>query len=89
MEKLNYSTLNTKTNNEVNKFVFNEKEIEVLKYLPVSEKIDIVTNVLNNSQSENNFANASLNAKRSFGTESRLFLKLSISSLCFLSISFM
>lgn len=42
MEKLNYSTLNTKTNNEVNKFVFNEKEIEVLKYLSVSEKFDII-----------------------------------------------
>lgn len=57
MAKIAFSKLKLVKKDDVKTIAINDIEIEVKQYLPVSEKIDIVTNVLNNSQSENNFAN--------------------------------
>lgn len=57
MAKIAFSKLKLVKKDDVKTITINDIEIEVKQYLPVSEKIDIVTNVLNNSQSENNFAN--------------------------------
>ena len=57
MAKIAFSKLKLVKKDEIKTITINDIEIEVKQYLPVSEKIDIVTNVLNNSQSENNFAN--------------------------------
>lgn len=42
MAKVTYASLKLKLNTEVNTFKFNDAEIEVLKYLPISEKYDII-----------------------------------------------
>lgn len=57
MAKIAFSKLKLVKKDDVKTITINDIEIEVKQYLPVSEKINIVTNVLNNSQSENNFAN--------------------------------
>ena len=57
MGKIAFSKLKLVKKDDIKTITINDIEIEVKQYLPVSEKIDIVTNVLNNSQSENNFAN--------------------------------
>ena len=57
MAKIAFSKLKLVKKDDIKTITINDIEIEVKQYLPVSEKIDIVTNVLNNSQSENNFAN--------------------------------
>ena len=41
----------------VKKVVFNEQEFEVKQYLPINEKLTLISNVLNNAHDENNFSN--------------------------------
>ena len=36
---------------------WNEQDIEVKQYLPISEKLTLISNVLNNAHDENNFSN--------------------------------
>lgn len=57
MAKVTFSKLGLKKLDEVDTVEFNGQVIEVKQYLPVAEKINIITNVLNNSASDNNFAN--------------------------------
>lgn len=58
MAKASFAKLNLKTNTEVNTFVWGEQEIEVKKYLPIEDKIEIVTKVLQLAHDpQNNFAN--------------------------------
>lgn len=42
MAKISYAKLNLKVNNEVNTFKFMNNDIEVLKYLPVEDKYDLI-----------------------------------------------
>ena len=42
MAKIPYTNLKLKTNTDVNTFVFNDKTIEVLKYLPAQDKYDLL-----------------------------------------------
>jgi hypothetical protein len=44
--KIGFTKLGLKPNNEVVNIEFNEQIVEVKQYLPIDEKIEIVTNVL-------------------------------------------
>lgn len=57
MAKLAFTKLGLKINDEVKTIEFNEQTIEVKQYLPINEKLEVITEVLNNSVDDNNFAN--------------------------------
>ena len=57
MAKVSFTKLNLKPNNEIVNIYFNEQTIEVKQYLPVEEKLKIITNVLELSHDSNNFSN--------------------------------
>ena len=42
---------------EIKNITINDQVIEVKQYLPISDKINIITNVIENSADDNNFAN--------------------------------
>lgn len=46
MAKLSFTKLNAKINTEISTIVFNEQIIEVKKYLPISQKLDIVQSIV-------------------------------------------
>ena len=48
MSKISFSKLNAKTNQQVNTVTYNDCEIEVKEYLPISEKMEIVTKIVAN-----------------------------------------
>ena len=50
MAKVTYASLKLKTDNSVNTFDFQGHEIEVLRYLPVEDKYDLVMITLQNSE---------------------------------------
>lgn len=56
MAKVTFSKLGLKSREDIKTITINDCEIEVKQYLPISEKINIVTNVLVNS-AEGNFSN--------------------------------
>lgn len=57
MAKLAFTKLSLKTNTDIDTFDFNEQTIEVKQYLPVNDKLTFISEVINNSADENNFAN--------------------------------
>lgn len=57
MAKLAFSKLGLKNNNQVVNINYNEQTIEVKQYLPVNDKLMLISDVINSSMSENNFAN--------------------------------
>ena len=57
MAKLTFTKLGLKTNSDVETLEFNEQIIEVKQYLPVNDKLTLISEVINNSADENNFAN--------------------------------
>jgi hypothetical protein len=57
MAKQTFSKLNLKINNSISTIIINDIEIEVKKYLPMNEKIELVANVINAAADDNNFAN--------------------------------
>lgn len=57
MAKLAFTKLGLKTNTDIETFEFNEQTIEVKQYLPVNDKLTLISEVINNSADENNFAN--------------------------------
>ena len=57
MAKLAFTKLGLKINTDIETFEFNEQTIEVKQYLPVNDKLTLVSEVINNSADENNFAN--------------------------------
>lgn len=57
MAKLAFSKLGLKVNNEIKIVEFNEQTIEVKQYLPVNDKLELISNVINLSADDNNFAN--------------------------------
>ena len=52
MSKIAYSKIGLKVNTEVNKFTFNNQEIEVLHYLPVEDKIDLIEIALQKAEED-------------------------------------
>lgn len=57
MAKVTFTKLGLKLNNEIQYIEFNEQTIEVKQYLPVEEKLKLITNVLELSHDSNNFSN--------------------------------
>ena len=57
MAKIGFTKLGLKLNNEIQYIEFNEQTIEVKQYLPVEEKLKLITNVLELSHDSNNFSN--------------------------------
>ena len=57
MAKIGFTKLGLKPNNEVVNIEFNGQNIEVKQYLPVEEKLELITNVLELSHDSNNFSN--------------------------------
>lgn len=58
MAKVAFSKLKLKKENKVVKVqLADDVEIEVIQYLPINDKLNLIANVLNNSADENNFAN--------------------------------
>lgn len=56
MAKISYASLKLKVNDKVKTFDFNENKIEVLQYLPVEDKYDLVSITLQKAR-ENNIYN--------------------------------
>ena len=46
MAKIGFTKLGLKSNNEIQYVEFNEQTIEVKQYLPVEEKLELITKVL-------------------------------------------
>lgn len=57
MAKIGFTKFGLKPNNEIQTIEFNEQIIEVKQYLPVEEKLELITNVLELSHDQNNFSN--------------------------------
>lgn len=58
MAKIGFGSLKiTKVDDRVNTFTFNEKEIEVKRYLPFSDKLALIGNAINLAADGNRFAN--------------------------------
>ena len=57
MAKLSFTKLGLKPNSEIVNIVYGDLTIEVKQYLPVEEKLEIITNVLELSHDSNNFSN--------------------------------
>ena len=57
MAKVSFTKLGLKINQEVKVIEFNEQMIEVKQYLPINDKLTLISNVINASADDNNFAN--------------------------------
>ena len=57
MAKVTFSSLGLKLNQEIKTITIKEKKIEVKQYLPIQNKLQMIANVINNSQDDNNFKN--------------------------------
>lgn len=57
MAKLAFTKLGLKINTDIEAFEFNEQTVEVKQYLPVNDKLTLISEVINNSADGNNFAN--------------------------------
>lgn len=57
MAKVSLTKLGLKINQDIKTIEFNEQTIEVKQYLPVNDKLELISNVINASHDENNFAN--------------------------------
>ena len=55
--KPTFAKLKVQKKAEVKTIIFNEFEIEIKQYLSIEDKFKLITNVINNSLDENNFAN--------------------------------
>ena len=57
MAKVSLTKLGLKVNQEIKIISFNGQDVEVKQYLPVNEKLELISNVINLAHDENNFAN--------------------------------
>ena len=57
MARVSFTKLGLTKNQEVKIVNWNEQNIEVKQYLSISEKLTLISNVLNNAHDENNFSN--------------------------------
>lgn len=57
MAKVSLTKLGLKVNQDIKIVDFNEQDIEVKQYLPVNEKLELISNIINLSADDNNFAN--------------------------------
>ena len=57
MAKISFSKLGLKINQDIKTIEYNGQIIEIKQYLPIQEKLQLISNVINLSSDENNFAN--------------------------------
>lgn len=57
MGKISYASLKLKVNTDVNTFTYGETPIEVKKYLPINDKLDLITITLQNSRTREGYYN--------------------------------
>ena len=57
MAKVSFTKLGLKKREEIKNITISDQVIEIKQYLPISDKINIITNVIENSADDNNFAN--------------------------------
>lgn len=57
MAKVSFTKLGLKKNEEVGILHINEQDIEVKQYLPINEKLELISSVINSAAGENNFSN--------------------------------
>ena len=57
MAKVSLTKLGLKVNQDVKNIEFNEQIIEVKQYLPINEKLELISSVINSAADENNFSN--------------------------------
>lgn len=57
MAKVSFTKLGLKINQDIVYLDFNEQSIEIKQYLPVNDKLELISNVINAAHEENNFAN--------------------------------
>ena len=57
MAKVSLTKLGLKVNQDIKTIEFNEQIIEVKQYLPVNDKLELISNVINFAHDENNFSN--------------------------------
>jgi hypothetical protein len=57
MAKIPFSKLGLKVNTDVTVLSYNELNVEVVKYLPMTNKLDLITSVINNTVDDNGFYN--------------------------------
>ena len=57
MAKVSLTKLGLKINQDVKNIDFNEQTIEVKQYLPVNDKLELISTVINSAHDENNFSN--------------------------------
>lgn len=57
MAKLSFNKLGLIKNQDIVNIAFNDQVIEVKQYLPVNDKLQLISNVINQSADDNNFAN--------------------------------
>ena len=57
MAKVSFTKLGLKVNQEIKTIEFNEQTIEVKQYLPINDKLALISNVINASADDYNFAN--------------------------------
>ena len=57
MAKLTFTKLGLASNKTIKTISYNGQEIEVKQYLPVNDKLELISNVINASADDNNFAN--------------------------------
>lgn len=54
---VSFTKLGLSKNNDIKTFTWNEQDIEVKQYLPIQEKLSLITRVLDSCQDANNFVN--------------------------------
>ena len=57
MAKVSFAKLGLKINQDIKTIEYNGQAIEVKQYLPVNDKLGLISNVINDSADLNNFAN--------------------------------
>lgn len=57
MAKIGFTKLSLKRKNEVKTITINNNQIEIKQYLPVNEKLELITRVINGAHDQNNFPN--------------------------------
>ena len=57
MAKVSLTKLGLKVNQDIKNIEFNKQIIEVKQYLPINEKLQLISSVINSAADENNFSN--------------------------------
>lgn len=57
MAKVSFTKLGLKSNKDIKTMIWNDQEIEVKQYLPINDKLTLISNVLNHCSEEEKFYN--------------------------------